>query len=161
MEYASRGLGATAAALGGSALGVALLNGGLSNILGGNNACHENTPVNRYELNLTNELASKDAKIGLLESNIYSDKKDLEVYAALRGEIKDLACEVRKNKEEQNAFNLNQSVYNGTNTAAINCIQGQVAQLLSLTALRIPNTSVCPGWGNVTITSATTPTTAG
>lgn len=166
MEYASRGLGATGAALGGAGLGVALLNGGLGNILGGlggnaNRTCHENTPVNRYELGMTNELAAKDAKIGLLESNIYSDKKDLEVYAALRGEIKDLACEVRKNKDEQNAFNLNQSVYNGTNTAAINCIQGQVAQLYSLTALRIPNTSVCPGWGSVNITPATTPTTAG
>jgi hypothetical protein len=31
---------------------------------------------------------------------------------------------------------------------------GQIAQLQSLTKLVVPNTSVCPGWGNVTITPA-------
>ena len=164
MEYASRGLGATGAALGGSALGVALLNGGLGNILGGmggNHACHENTPVNRYELNLTNELAAKDAKIGLLESNIYTDKKITDTYAVLNSQINELAAEVRANKDAQCAVNMNQAVLNGTTGAAINCIQNNIAQLYSLTALRIPNTSICPGWGNVTITPATTPTTTG
>ena len=45
---------------------------------------------------------------------------------------------------------------NGTNTAAIGCIQGQIAQLMGLTKLVVPNTSVCPGWGNVTITAGGT-----
>ena len=52
-----------------------------------------------------------------------------------------------------------QAVYNATNTATIGCIQNQVNQLLGLTKLVVPNTSVCPGWGNVTITPATTTTT--
>jgi hypothetical protein len=60
-------------------------------------------------------------------------------------------------KDEQNAINMQQAVYNGTNTAALNCLQGQVAQLYSLTKLIVPNGSICPGWGNVTITPATTP----
>jgi hypothetical protein len=39
-------------------------------------------------------------------------------------------------------------------------MQGQIGQLFNLTKLVVPNTSVCPGWGNITITpSATTPTT--
>jgi hypothetical protein len=52
-------------------------------------------------------------------------------------------------------------VYNATQTGAIACIQGQIAQLQGLTKLVVPNTSVCPGWGGITITPSTTPTTAG
>ena len=51
------------------------------------------------------------------------------------------------------------SIYNGTNTAIISCMQQQIAALQSLTKLVVPNTSVCPGWGNVTITPATAATT--
>jgi hypothetical protein len=40
-------------------------------------------------------------------------------------------------------------------------MQGQIAQLYSLTKLVVPNTSVCPGWGTVTITPAAAPTTGG
>ena len=45
-------------------------------------------------------------------------------------------------------------------TGTINCMQGQIAQLQGLTKLVVPNTSVCPGWGNVTITPAATTTGA-
>lgn len=38
-------------------------------------------------------------------------------------------------------------------------MQQQIAQLQSLTKLVVPNGSVCPGWGNVTITPSTTATT--
>ena len=142
-----------------------MLNGGLGNLLGGwnangNCACHENTHVNRYELGLTNELAAKDAKIGLLESNIYTDQKIVDTYTTLNGQINALAAEVRANKDAQTAVNMNQAVLNGTTGAAINCIQNNIAQLYGLTKLVVPNTSVCPGWGNVTIAPATT-TTAG
>ena len=63
---------------------------------------------------------------------------------------------MRANKEEQAALNLQQAVYNGTNTAAVGCIQGQIAQLQSLTKLIVPNSSCCPGWGEVTVKPATT-----
>jgi hypothetical protein len=62
-------------------------------------------------------------------------------------------------KDEQNAINMQQAVYNGTNTAALNCLQGQVAQLYSLTKLIVPNGSVCPGFGEVKVVPATTTTT--
>ena len=63
---------------------------------------------------------------------------------------------MRANKEEQAALNLQQAVYNGTNTAAVGCIQGQIAQLQSLTKLIVPNSSGRPGWGEVTVKPATT-----
>jgi hypothetical protein len=52
-----------------------------------------------------------------------------------------------------------QKVFNATSIATISCIQGQVAQLMGLTKLVVPNGSVCPGWGDVTVT--VTPAAAG
>lgn len=146
----------------GTALGVLNGNGGglLGGLLGGNcgntwnrsGCCESDMPITRYEANMMQMLASKDSKIGLLESNIYTDQKIADVYERLN-------VKINANKDAQDAINLQQAVYNGTNTAALNCLQGQVAQLYSLTKLVVPNTSVCPGWGNVTISPATTPAT--
>jgi hypothetical protein len=164
-KYASKGVAGAGLGLGiaGTALGL-LQGNGLGGILGGwggncnnNCGCSENMLVNRYELDMKQELAAKDAKIGLLESNIYTDSKITDTYAVLNGQINALAAEVRANKDAQTAVNMNQAVYNGTNTAALTCLQSQVAQLYGLTKLVVPNTSVCPGWGNVTITPAAAP----
>jgi hypothetical protein len=153
-EFASKGVAGSGLGLGIAGTALGLLNGGLGNLLGGgwnNNGmcgCSDNMAVNRYELNMQTELAAKDGKIALLESNIYTDQKlnDLRNYVD------------RRINHVEDAISA-QAVYNATNTATINCIQGQVAQLFGLTKLVVPNTSVCPGWGNVTITPATTTTT--
>jgi hypothetical protein len=164
-KYASKGVAGAGLGLGIAGTALGLLNGGLGNILGNgwggncnnNCGCSENMLVNRYELDMKQELAAKDARIGLLESNIYTDSKITDTYAVLNGQINALAAEVRANKDAQTAVNMNQAVYNGTNTAALTCLQSQVAQLYGLTKLVVPNTSVCPGWGNVTITPAAAP----
>lgn len=156
MEYASKGVAGSGLGLGiaGTALGV--LNGGLGNLLGGwgnnGNCCNvsENMPVNRYELSQERRIADLESQVALRDANIYGDQKLLDVYKYFDGELKDVRNEL-----------CNQRVYNATNNSAIGCMQGQIAQLYSLTKLVVPNTSVCPGWGNVTITPATTPTTAG
>lgn len=157
MEYASRGVANAGLTTGiiGTALGV--LNGGgglLNGLVGGNcnTMCHENMPINRYEATMMQELAVKDGKIALLESNIYTDQKIADVYERLNTKIGALETNVNNNL-------LQQVAYNATNTATIACLQGQVAQLYSLTKLVVPNTSVCPGWGNVTITPAAATTT--
>ena len=82
------------------------------------------------------------------------NRKITDAFTKLENRILGLAGEVRANKEEQNGINLQQAVYNGTNTAAVGCIQGQIAQLQSLTKLVVPNSSVCPGWGEVTVKPA-------
>ena len=124
------------------------------NLLGGNNNCGcnpQDTPISRYEAAMMQELAAKDGKIALLESNIYTDQKIADVYERL-------ITRINADKDAQALINQNQAVYNGVNTATIQCLQGQVAQLMGLTKLVVPNGSVCPGWGNVTITPATTTT---
>lgn len=127
----------------------------LGGMFGNGCGCNNNgwsTPVSRYEAGMMQELANKDGKIALLESNIYTDQKIADVYERL-------ITRINADKEAQGAINLQQAVYNGTNTAALTCLQNQVAQLYGLTKLVIPNGSVCPGWGNVTVTPATAPTT--
>lgn len=151
-EFASKGVAGSGLGLGiaGTALGV--LNGGLGNLLGGMgmnaNGCGNNAYINRYELEMENKIVAKDSEIALLKSNIYTDQKIADVYERLNNKI---GC-------VESAVNT-QSVYNATMNGAINCMQGQIAQLYGLTKLVVPNASVCPGWGNVTITPSTTTTT--
>jgi hypothetical protein len=146
-EFASKGVAGSGLGLGiaGTALGV--LNGGLGNLFGGMNTCSENSYINRYELGLENKIAAKDSEIALLKSNIYTDQKIADVYERLNNKIAGVEAAVNT-----------QAVVNATMTSTIGCMQGQIAQLQSLTKLVVPNTSVCPGWGNVTITPATTTT---
>ncbi len=146
-EFASKGVAGSGLGLGiaGTALGV--LNGGLGNLLGGmgTNANGCNQYINRYEMELENKIVSRDSEIALLKSNIYTDQKIADVYERLNTKIGGV----------ESAVNT-QAVYNATMNGAINCMQGQIAQLYGLTKLVVPNTSVCPGWGNITITPATT-----
>ena len=164
MEYAGKGIAGAGLGLGVAGTALGILNGGLGNILGGmggNAVCSESTMVNRYELNMTQQMANKDMEIAYWRGQDETNKKISDAFINLTGQINNLAAEVRHNKDEQGAINLQQAVYNSTNTAALGCMQGQIAQLFSLTKLVVPNGSVCPGWGDVTITPATTPTTTG
>lgn len=163
-EFASKGVAGSGLGLGIAGTALGLLNGlggmaGLAANAAGCNSCggccSENTPVSRYEMNQTQTIAAKDAEIGLLKADKYTDQKLSEVTAYLMGQIKDLSNEVRANKDEQAGVNMQQAVYNATNTAAISCLQNQVAALQSLTKLVIPNSSVCPGWGAVKVTPET------
>lgn len=151
-HYASKGVAGTGLGLGIAGTALGLMAGGLngSGLFNGNNCggCSEDHYVNRYELGLQQELAAKDSKIGLLESNIYTDSKIADVYERLNTKIGVLEGQI-----------CQQNVYNATNTAALTCLQGQVAQLLSLTKIVVPNTSVCPGWGDVTVSVTPAPTT--
>lgn len=132
------------------------------NVLGGlgRNGCGcgcgsgDDQPVSRYEANMLISLSNKDSEIALLKADKYTDQKIVEATAYLMGEIKRLSDEVRGNKDAQCAINQQQAVYNGVNTATLNCMQNQLQQLFGITKLVIPNTSVCPGWGNVNITPA-------
>lgn len=155
MEFASRGVANTALGLSIGSGVLSLLGGNLGNVLGGWGAtpcaaaCHENMPVNRYE-------AEKDARIAKLESDLAL--RDATTYIlGETGKLRDY-FEAKFDRVEHQL--CEQAVYNAANTATVGCISNQVAQLFSLTKVVIPNTSVCPGWGNVTVTPATTTTGA-
>ena len=135
-HFASRGVGNTALGLSIGALGAGLLSGSFGNLLGGGTAncgCNEDHLINRYELGMQQELAAKDTKIALLESNIYVDTKIADVYERLNAKIGAVESEL-----------CQQRVYNATNTSAIACINGQIAQLMSLTSFAVDANKICP-----------------
>lgn len=149
-EFASKGVAGAGLGLGIAGTALGLLNGGAGLLTGmtGMGACGDNAYINRYELNLTQEISAKDGKIALLEADRYTDQKLTEVYKDLNAQIGNLQAQISQ-----------QAVYNATMNGTVSCIQGQIAQLQSLTKLVVPNSSVCPGWGNVTITPAAATTT--
>ena len=105
--------------------------------------CSDNTPVNRYELNLVTSLGAKDSEIALLKADKYTDQKIVEAVAYLQGEIGKVATKLENFKDAQNAVNLQQATYNATATANIGCIGQQVSQLQSMFNLVVPSNKVC------------------
>lgn len=137
-EYASKGVAGTALGLGAGALGVSLLNGGLGNIFGGygwnrNMGCAEEHFVNRYEAEQAAKIANLETEVKLRDANFYA-----------LSEIGNLRDYMEKRFDRVEHELCDQKVYNATNTAAIGCIQNQIAVLQGLTKTVIPFTSICP-----------------
>lgn len=175
-EFASKGLAGTALGfgIGGAALGLA--NGGLSRVLGGtgaaqpvqtaavtqdataamlaaaaamaatgrNGTCNEDHTVNRYEAQKDARIAELETEVKLRDANTYTDGKMLQLYQYVDGRMRSVESQI-----------CEQAVWNATQTATVSCIGQQVAQLQNvlggLTKTVIPNTSVCPGWGDVKV----------
>lgn len=136
----------------GTALG-ALNSGLIPGLFGGNaGACGDNMAVNRYELNMIRELTSKDMEITYLKGREEAKGDTQELYNFLNSEIR------RMDREQ-----ADQRVFNATTSAAVSCLTGQVngmqALLNSITKTVVPNSAICPGWGDVTVTVTPTPTT--
>lgn len=136
---------------------------------GGRAACYNSgdMPVNRYEMDLALSNAAKDAKIGQLEADKYTDEKITAVYANLEGQINGLRdrFDAKTHDNEQAINNLGTQVATlaATNSAAISCIQQSIAGINAtigqITKTVVPNPAVCPGWGDVTITPKAAATT--
>ena len=150
-EWASKGVAGAGLGLGiaGTALGL-LQNGTLGGILGGcNNGCGSDHMVTRYEAQQSARIAELETEVKLRDANVYT-----------LGEVGKLR-DYMDNKFARVEHELcDQKVFNATQIGTISCIQGQIAQLQGLTKLVVPNSSVCPGWGNVTVAPATTTTGA-
>ena len=135
-KYSSKAVGGTALGLAIGALGLETLRGGnLGGLLGGGGGCgcSEDHVVNRYELSQENEISRLRTEISLRDSNTYAMNQlnNFRNYVDSRfSGIEQQLCQ--------------QNVYNATNTAALGCLQGQVAQLMSLSKLIIPSENICP-----------------
>lgn len=135
-EFASRGVGNAALTTGiiGSAGWV--LNGGLSNLLGGamgGNVTSENMPVNRFEAAQNARIAELETEVKLRDANTYTDQKMLEMYKYMDGKfgrVEHQLCE--------------QAVWNATQTGTISCMAQQIAALNALTKTIIPADNICP-----------------
>lgn len=112
-------------------------------------------------------IAQKDAEIAQLKGEKYADKVGIEVHAyaeqRMNAALEKMnaidqrlaALEVAAPLREKLVDQQIACCCNASN-AAIAALQATVAQI---TKLVVPNSAVCPGWGNVTVTPATTTTT--
>ena len=137
--------------VGGAALGLAIpgtlafLNqiGGFGGLFGGN--------VN-MQCNDTRTISALESEIAKLKSERYTDNVGTEVYAEINKKYIELAQFIAA-QDKANA------VAEAITAERLSCLTNRVSALEALTKLVVPNSSVCPGWGNVTITpaAATTP----
>ena len=151
----TRGIAGAGLGLGiaGTALGV--LNGGLGGILGGMpygaaaaNTPSESMPVNRYEAAQSARIAQLETEVKLRDANTFTMGEMGKLRDYVDGKFARVEHEL-----------CDQRVFNATQIGTISCIQSQIAQLMGLTKLVVPNGSICPGWGDVTV--SVTPTTTG
>ena len=165
----TRGLAGTALGLGAGALGVQLLNGGIGGLFNGwgngcggwNNGYGYGAPVivsegdrcvNRYEAEQSARIAQLETEVKLRDANIYTDQK-----------LNDFRNYVDRKFDHVDHELCDQRVFNAGIMGKVGCIGDQVAELMGLTKRVVPNGSICPGWGDVTvsITPAADSTTTG
>lgn len=184
-DYASKGQGALGVTLGAIGTGLGILNGGgglIPGLMGWGNqqpygyaqqmpyampygyACGQQ-PVSKETFDIQNKLIEAERSNALLASELNTEKKMVEVFNAATSRINDVERELShklfylEKKVDDNA--AAQAVVNCGFNSAIGILQSQAAQFMGLTKTVIPNTSVCPGWGEVavSIVPATTTTT--
>lgn len=109
--------------------------------------------VTKDELNMAMTIAGKDSEIAMLKSEQNTEVKIADVYERL-------ITRINADRNAQMEWNATQSVNNAqmssaiaVNANSIGAIQGIIGQI---TKTVIPNSSVCPGWGEVTVKPATT-----
>ena len=132
----SQGVAGAGLGLGIAGTALGLLSGnGLSGLFGNNN-CND-----------TRTISALESKIAKLESEKYTDQVGTGVYAEINKKYIELAQFIAE-MDKKNA------VAEAINAERINCLGNRVLALEGLTKVIVPNSSVCPGWGNVTITPA-------
>lgn len=145
--------------LGGAALGlaipgtVALVNqltggnglfGGLFN--GGGNC---NSAISALESALAQEKAER-----------YTDQTGTEVYKQFAKERNEIQTQISAIFAAIAQMDKHSAVAEAVNAERLNCLKGRVDNIYDVFKLVMPNSSVCPGWGNVTITPAAATTGA-
>lgn len=140
----SQGVAGAGLGLGIAGTALGLLSGnGLNGLFGNNNMnCQD-----------TRTISALESKIAKLESEKYTDTVGTGVYAEINKKYTELAQFIAE-------MDKRTAVFEAVNAERINCMNGRILALEGLTKLVVPNGSVCPGWGNVTITPATATTGA-
>lgn len=148
----SNGKTNTALGLGIAGLATALLGG---NVLGGvapnvGQTTPEGRFVTKAELDMLMQLQNKDLELAkcsstlaLKESENYTDKKLVEVYANMEKQINRVSDKMEADRRAQEQINAQQMAYNAAANANIDVLKSQVASLASVTKVYIPSSNIC------------------
>ena len=143
--------------LGGAALGLAIpgtvalvnqLTGGnglFGGLFNGGCGCNNNSVVSALESALAQEKAER-----------YTDQTGTEVYKQFAKERNEIQAQISAIFAAIAQMDKQNAVAEALNSERITCLKGRVDNIYDVFKLVVPNSSVCPGWGNVTITPAAT-----
>ena len=152
-HVASAGVGGTGLGLGIAGTALGLLNNGNGNGILGNlfgNGCGCN---NSQVSQLMSELAKEKAER-------YTDQVGTEVYKQFAKERNETQAQINALFAAIAQMDKTVSVNEAVNSERITCLGNKVSDIYSTFKLVMSNSSVCPGWGNVTITPAAATTGA-
>lgn len=139
-EYVA-GRGTTALGIIGTVLGSIGTAGSGLNLLGANPAAvYENNAVCVHDMQMTQELAQKDAQIARLESKQYTNDAVIDLYKYVDGEFKTM-------REQLNAKWTEQAVVNANLSNGLTALSGQAASTAQLVAqitkTAVPSSAIC------------------
>lgn len=142
-------LGGISGGIGMSAGDLAQVVQAISGLTGATGRCSENTPATRYDLAQMEKMMAKDQEIAILKSEQNTEVKIADVYERL-------ITRINADQRAQADWNAQQMVNNAQMSAAIAANATSIAALQNccgqITKIVVPNSSVCPGWGAVTVT---------
>lgn len=146
----SAGVGGAGLGLGIAGTALGLLNGNGGNILGGLFG-----GGNNQTMTLMSELAKEKAER-------FAEKTGSEIYNAMFSQYKELAQATTNIDKRVSALEVAGPLREQLVNQRIDCCCSQMSAGLAalqnvvnnITKTVVPNSSVCPGWGNVTITPA-------
>ena len=142
--------------LAGAALGLAIpgtvalanqLSGG-NGLFGGlfNGGCNNNG----------NAVSALESALAFEKAGRYTDQIGTEVYKQFAKERNETQAQISALFAAIAQMDKTVSVNEAINSERLNCLKGRVDNIYDVFKLVMPNSSVCPGWGNVTITPAAT-----
>lgn len=167
-EYGSKAATNTAVTLGAIGTGLGVLNGAAN---GGTGGFLGNLFGNNGQANQVSALMSENA---MLKAQKYTDEQVAELYRAKVRDDKELAVFASNIDKRvaalETAAPLREQILDGKIAlvaqsadccckAANTAIANLQATVNTITKLVVPNSAICPGWGGVTITPATSSTT--
>ena len=139
-EYVA-GRGTTALGIIGTVLGSIGTAGSGLNLFGARPAAvYENTNVCVHDMQMTQELAKKDAEISRLESEKYTNNAVIDLYKYIDGELKGM-------REQSNSKWTEQAVVNANLSNGLTALSGQAASTAQLVAqitkTAVPSSAIC------------------
>lgn len=152
MEFTSRGVGNAGLTTGIIGTGLGVLNSGLfGNILNQNNQY-----VSKETFDVQMKLVDAQKQNAIMASELSTEVKISDAFKAgveRENKIRDeLKTELKMLEQKVDSNAAAQAVINAQYGSQINLNNSKIAQLFTLTQLTIPNSSINPGWGNVTVT---------
>jgi hypothetical protein len=143
-HVASAGVGGAGLGLGIAGTALGLLNGNGGNILGGLfGGC-----------GCANQTSQLMAELAKEKAERYTDQVGTEVYKQFAKERNETQAQISALFAAIAQMDKTISVNEAVTSERLTCLTGRVNNIYDVFKLVVPNSSVCPGWGNVTITPA-------